>query len=97
MKTFLNLVLCAFIATSTFAKEEKVVASTNFGYGNSIIFTENNIEFAIYPDGQFDFHYQPAITNINIQTSNVNISFNSGYNYDPYIQYDDYGAIIQIQ
>lgn len=97
MKKLLNLVLGVFIVTSAIAKEEKVATNTNFGYGNSIIFTENNIEFAIYPDGQFDFYYQPATTHINLQSTNINISFNSGYNYDPYVQYDDYGAIIQIE
>ncbi|MDX1762363.1 MAG: hypothetical protein R3218_09440, partial [Christiangramia sp.] len=28
--------------------------------------------------------------------SHINYSFNSGYNYGPFVQYDDYGAVIQI-
>lgn len=27
----------------------------------------------------------------------MNISYNSGYNYEPFIQYDDYGAVIQVE
>ncbi|MDT0294204.1 hypothetical protein ACFQ3R_00725 [Mesonia ostreae] len=97
MKKFLNLMLLLCVTASVFAKENKVNSAVHYDYGKSIIFTENHIEFAIYPDGQFDFHYQPATTNVNIHSSNVNISFNSGYDYDPYIQYDDYGAIVQIE
>jgi hypothetical protein len=67
-------------------------------YNNSFIFNEQGIEFAIFLDGQFDFnisygqHYNSVIS-----FSNVNISFNTGYNYDAFVQYDAYGAVIQIE
>lgn len=71
----------------------------NNGYGDSYIFIENGIEFSIFPDGQFDFNiprYHSNI-NVNIGSPNLNISFNSGYNYNAYVQYDEFGAVIQIE
>ena len=74
--------------------------STSYrGYGKSFIFNEQGIEFSIYADGQFDFYmpnYGPKV-NVSVGSPNVNISFNSGYNYDAYVQYDEFGAIIQIE
>ncbi|WP_055437316.1 hypothetical protein [Lacinutrix algicola] len=74
--------------------------STSYrGYGKSFIFNEQGIEFSIYADGQFDFYmpnYGPKV-NVTVGSPNVNISFNSGYNYDAYVQYDEFGAIIQIE
>jgi len=68
-------------------------------YGESFIFVEGGVEFAIYPNGEFDFYYDPHFTNNSSKWSNPrsNISYNSGYNYDPYVQYDDYGAVVQIE
>jgi len=75
--------------------------SNNFvrGYGNSFIFVENGIEFSVFPDGQFDFYMQNYGPNVSVgvNTPGVSISFNSGYDYNPYIQYDDFGAILQIE
>ena len=71
----------------------------NNGYGNSFIFNEGGIEFSVFPDGQFDFYapnYGPQ-TGVSINTPNVSFSFNTGYDYSPYVQYDDYGAIVQIE
>ena len=69
------------------------------GYsGNSYIFVEGGVEFSVFPDGQFDFVYLGNQgTHINIQTPHAAINFNSGYNYDTYVQYDMYGAVIQIE
>ena len=70
------------------------------GYNDSFIFVEDAVEFAVYPNGEFDFYYNPDFrrgTSVNISTPHVNISYNSGYDYDPYVQYDDYGAVIQIE
>ena len=69
-------------------------------YGNSYIFVENGVEFSVFPDGQFDFIYVGNNVNgvsVSVGSPNVNISFNSGYNYDLYVQYDDYGAVIQVE
>ena len=34
---------------------------------------------------------------VQINTPGVNISFNAGHDYEMYVQYDDYGAVIQIE
>lgn len=69
------------------------------GYGNSFIFTEAGIEFSVYADGQFDFYmpsYGPQVS-VEINNRNTNISFNTGYDYGAYVQYDEFGAVIQIE
>jgi len=92
----LSILLMGFSANAVSPKIEN-----NFtrGYdGNAYIFVEDGVEFSVFPDGQFDFVYlgQPK-TQVVISSPNVNINFNSGYNYDAYVQYDDYGAVIQIE
>ncbi|MFA5297925.1 MAG: hypothetical protein WC389_06915, partial [Lutibacter sp.] len=71
----------------------------NDDYGNSFTFVERDVTFAVFQNGEFDFYInQRNALGVNYQGNNgVNISFNSGYNYDPYVQYDDYGAIIQVE
>jgi hypothetical protein len=74
-------------------------AQTNFGhsaYQDAFIFIERGVEFAIFPDGQFDFFFNPQ-GNFNRVSPHVNYSYNAGYNYGPFVQYDDYGAVIQIE
>ncbi|AUC15257.1 hypothetical protein BTO06_08950 [Tenacibaculum sp. SZ-18] len=95
------LLLTAFILTSfsVNASESSLTTETYYNYGNSYIFTERGVEFAVYPDGQFDFYLnQPRNgVNVNFNSPGINISFNSGYNYDAFVQYDDYGAVVQIE
>jgi hypothetical protein len=70
------------------------------GYdGSAYTFVEGDVEFSVFPDGQFDFVYvgPQSGSQVTISTPNVNVSFNSGYDYDAYVQYDDYGAVIQIE
>jgi hypothetical protein len=70
-------------------------------YGDSFTFVERNVTFAIFQNGEFDFYINPRNQRnglgVNYQGNGVNISFNSGYDYDAYVQYDDYGAIIQVE
>lgn len=69
------------------------------GYGNSFIFMEAGIEFSVFPDGQFDFYmpqYGPNV-NVGINRPGFSLSFNTGFNYNPYVQYDSFGAIVQIE
>jgi len=70
-------------------------------YGDSFTFVERNVTFAIFQNGEFDFYInqrnQRTGLGVNYQGNGVNISFNSGYDYGPYVQYDDYGAIIQVE
>ena len=104
----LFLLLSAFtlsifaVNADTTNKSESLITineSFNRGYGNSFIFTEAGIEFSVFADGQFDFYmpnYGPNV-NVSVNTPNASISFNTGYDYNPYVQYDEYGAIIQIE
>lgn len=67
--------------------------------GSKYIFVENGIEFSVFPDGEFDFfipQYTDGIS-VGVNAGPVGISFNTGFDYDPYVQYDDYGAVIQIE
>ena len=67
-------------------------------YGDSFTFVENGITFAVFQNGEFDFYINPRKGfQVGIYGDNVNISFNSGYNYDAYVQYDYYGAVIQVE
>ena len=71
-----------------------------YDYNRSYIFVEGGVEFAVYPDGQFDFAFvggNRGRVNVDYYNNGLNISFNSGYNYDLYVQYDDYGAVIQVE
>lgn len=97
MKKLLTL-LSAFIAISA-VYAAAPADDLRRGYDNSFIFQEGAIEFAVFPDGQFDFNYIDEVSQVNFQvnTPNVNFSFNTGYNYDPFVQYDTYGAVIQIE
>tara|TARA_R110002049_G_scaffold82169_3_gene209103 strand:- start:532 stop:1881 length:1350 start_codon:yes stop_codon:yes gene_type:complete len=67
--------------------------------GKAYIFIEGGVEFSIFPDGQFDFAYVGPVngTEVTISAPGVNVSFNSGYDYDMYVQYDDYGAVLQVE
>lgn len=92
---YLVLLMTGIFSPSLFGAS----TAANARYSDAVIFVEGGVEFAVYPDGQFDFFYNSRGTgfNVNVVSPNVNISFNSGYNYDPYVQYDDYGAVVQIE
>lgn len=69
-----------------------------FNYGNSFIFVEDGITFSVYPDGEFDFYIDNQVSvNAHIGVGPVGVTFNSGYDYNPFVQYDDYGAVIQVE
>ena len=103
MKKVAALVLGIFaFVFSVNAASEKSNEYSSYRYdGNSYIFVEGGVEFSVFPDGQFDFVYlgttQGNNVNVNINTPGVSISYNSGYNYDAFVQYDDYGAVIQVE
>ncbi len=80
--------------TAAFAikADDKVAERNTYRYNNSFIFEENGISFAVYPDGEFDFYINNRIGN-----RNRNVTFNSGFDYSPFAQYDDYGAVIQVE
>lgn len=75
-----------------------VAVANTLGYGNSFIFVEDGITFSVYPDGEFDFYIDNQVNiGLGINTRNVSLTFNSGFDYNPYVQYDDYGAVIQVE
>ena len=99
MRKIASLVFGLFIMSfsvnaSTVVSEETIIYGN---YGKSYIFVVDTVEFSVFPDGQFDFTYIGNNTNVSFSSSNVNISYNSGYNYDMYVQYDNYGAVIQVE
>ena len=69
--------------------------------GKTYIFEEGGVEFSVFADGQFDFAYvglnHGSDVNVNVNSPNVNISFNSGHDYEMFVQYEDYGAVIQVE
>ena len=69
--------------------------------GSAYIFEEGGVEFSVFPDGQFDFSYlgqsNDSQVEVIIGSPNVNISFNAGRDYDLFVQYDDYGAVTQVE
>jgi hypothetical protein len=69
--------------------------------GRAYIFEEGGIEFSVFADGQFDFSYVGSYNTqqiqVDVNSPNVNISFNAGHDYELYVQYDDYGAVTQIE
>ena len=106
MKTKL-LVLASFLfvgfgmQASAYKTDITSINYYNDDYGDSFTFVERNVTFAIFQNGEFDFYInsrnQRSGLGVNYQGNGVNISFNSGYDYDAYVQYDDYGAIIQVE
>src|SRR5690606_19778039 len=101
MRNLIILIATAFLSTysiSASAVEETNSNTYAYGYGNSFIFVEDGITFSVYPDGEFDFYIDNVnYIGANVNLGNTNISFNSGFRYDAYVQYDDYGAVLQIE
>jgi len=93
-KALLTLVTFALVSFGT------LNANNNQNLNNSInsfSFIENGITFSVFQNGEFDFYLNNINgVRVNYQINNVSISFNSGYNYNNYVQYDRYGAVIQI-
>lgn len=80
------------------AVENAVAEAATYRYSNSFIFVENGITFAVYPDGEFDFYIDRQVSlQAGIRLGGAAVTFNSGFNYNPFVQYDDYGAVIQIE
>lgn len=90
---FASLLAGALIVTAA-PQTTNHTPSHTFNNGNSFIFVENGITFCIFPNGEFDFYME----NYPYASPSVStwVSFNGGYNYNPCLQYDDYGAVIQI-
>lgn len=62
------------------------------------IFVERDVEFAIYPTGEFDFAYVgPNYRYTPYNGPRRPFSYNGGYNYDVYLQFDRFGAVVQVE
>lgn len=88
--------LAVVVASVMSASAHHPYAAIN-SYADAIVFDEMGITFSVYPDGEFDFYMQPAAQATTVSNGFVNVTFNSGYNYNPYVQYDDYGAVVQVE
>jgi len=95
---FVSLLLTGVVANADETLETSSAANYR-GYGKSFIFNEQGIEFSVFADGQFDFYIPNNHSNVSISigSPNVNISFNTGYDYSTYVQYDEFGAVIQVE
>ncbi|MGB3775753.1 MAG: hypothetical protein WA951_10900 [Leeuwenhoekiella sp.] len=100
MKKLIHLLAIVLLGTTTMtaATSSDTYEDINRYGGNQYIFLEGGIEFSVYPDGEFDFVRPQAVSGFQLNTGNsvLSLSFNSGYNYDAFVQYDNYGAVIQI-
>jgi hypothetical protein len=99
MKKLFTLTLF-FLFGIGFSNAEKTEDDRRYrNYTNNFIFNQEGIEFAVFPDGQFDFNYLQDRNgaNVFINIGNVQVSFNTGYDYNRFVQYDTYGAVIQIE
>lgn len=97
MKNLVFLLTAIILGTGSSFGASMGTASTSYGNARSFIFTESDVTFSVYPDGEFDFYLNGTV---GVQTGvfggQGSITYNSGFNYNPYVQYDDYGAVIQI-
>jgi hypothetical protein len=99
MKKLFTLTL-VFLFGIGFSNAENTEDNRRYrNYTKNFIFNQDGIEFAVFPDGQFDFNYLQDRngTDIYVNTGNLQVSFNTGYDYNRFVQYDSYGAVIQIE
>jgi len=95
---FTALILGTTSTMATVTAEDKVAPRNAYNYSNSFIFVENGITFSVYRDGEFDFFIDNRVNvGANVNFGRTNITFNSGFDYSPFTQYDDYGAVIQVE
>lgn len=98
MKKLVLLIAATVFGMGTHAATTSEATVINYRYGNSFIFTENGVTFSVYPDGEFDFYIDNRVNvGVGARIGNVGITFNSGFNYNPFVQYDDYGAVVQVE
>lgn len=95
MKKLVLLFTALFLGTTSImasTADDKVAERNAYRYNKSFIFVENGVTFSVYPDGEFDFYIDNRIGN-----RRRNVTFNSGFDYSAFAQYDDYGAVIQVE
>ena len=82
---YLFVGLLAGLSSAT-AKNLDDTSINRYYDGSRYIFVEGGVEFSVYPDGEFDFVLTQIAqgVNVNVNAGPVNISYNSGFNYDPF-------------
>ncbi len=75
-----------------------LIAAPKAYYSNTpFVFVEQGVEYAVFKNGEFDFNIiNTSSSSVTYRNQNGSISFNSGYNYTPFIQKNRYGDIINI-
>lgn len=96
-KNILILSFILFTISQVFASKENMERHRYYGNGESFNFIEGNVHFVVFQNGEFDFFIEQPNIRVDVNLGHVNITFNSGYNYDNYVLYDDYGAVIQVE
>lgn len=97
---FISVVLFLGFTSCVSMAESRTSSQPQGTYRGSVpfIFVERDIEFAIYPNGEFDFAYVgPNYIHNPYNGPRRPFSYNSGYNYDVYLQFDRFGAVVQIE
>ncbi|AGC78303.1 hypothetical protein LX97_02904 [Nonlabens dokdonensis] len=100
MKKLFTLTFVFLLVGIGFSKAETSEEDRRYrNYTNNFIFNMEGIEFAVFPDGQFDFNYLQDRNGVSvfINNGNTQVSFNTGYDYNRFVQYDTYGAVIQVE
>ncbi len=102
MRTVTLFVAALLLSLSPLAAAEDSKSGIGIYNGNGEMFTfvERGITFSIFQNGEFDFYINPrqgGVIQAGVNLGGVSLSYNAGYDYDAYVQYDDYGAIIQIE
>ncbi|MGY5351182.1 hypothetical protein ACXGQW_01200 [Wenyingzhuangia sp. IMCC45533] len=92
MKKIFTLCLFSFFTfTSLYA------ANQNSKYEQPFVFVEKGVEYAVFKNGEFDFNIlNNSSSQVYSRARNLNISFNSGCNYTPYVQRNRYGDVTAI-
>jgi len=85
-KTTFILVAILLFTSSIFASTEETPNHyRSSGYdGNSFNYVVGNVNFMVYQDGEFDFFIAHDGFTADFDFGAVNITYNSGYNYDGY-------------
>jgi hypothetical protein len=96
---FIVAITCFTISVLNFKMNASNFTTVNYASENAINFVENGITFSIFKNGEFDFYLNSRTKGVtlNYNGPNASISFNAGYNYEAYVQYDQFGAVIQIE
>jgi|GEM_PF-2911673 len=90
----LVFILTALLFISTNTNASNFIKNSHFN--TPFVFVENNVEYAIFKNGEFDFNILNNSHTQRHRIYNVDISFNTGCNYNAYIERNRFGDITRI-